>query len=221
VPDEPTGPTTMQVPDPSVDLERALTELIEARQRLEEAEDELDAAREGAHLALRRLGAFLLYQGEAVPHGLLRRLYWEYPDLHVDVMAKAFGLQNNEVGRYAGPGVRQAPCQRCGTQVTHTFPSRSAVRRGRSGRRLRSSDWRLCPPCREVLQAEEREEQARWRREWEAYEQEVEEQRRLAHREGRYRIRRYIQYEGVLARGSWTTPTPIPTTPIADGHRCP
>jgi hypothetical protein len=92
----------MQLPDPSVELERALAELVEARQRLEAAEDELEAAREGAHLALRRLGAFLVHEGVAVPHELLRRLYWAYPDLHVEVMAKAFGLQNNEVGCYAG-----------------------------------------------------------------------------------------------------------------------
>lgn len=63
VPDEYKGskptaprPASMEIPDPSVELERALAELIEARQRLEAAEDELEVARDGAHLALRRLG---------------------------------------------------------------------------------------------------------------------------------------------------------------------
>jgi hypothetical protein len=48
-------------------------------------------------------------------------------------------------------------------------------------------------------------------REWEAYEREVEEQRRRAHREGRYRVGRYIQYEDVP--GTWFLKDDEPDAP--------
>jgi hypothetical protein len=121
-------------------------------------------------------------------------------DVRAEGIAKAFGLQANQVGRYAGPGTRNAPCQRCGTEVTHTFPSRSAVRHGRRGR-LEPTDWRLCPPCRKQLQDEEREERQRRQQKLQAQDHEIEELRRQAEREGRYRVGRYVEYEGVP--GTW------------------
>jgi hypothetical protein len=82
------------------------------RVRGSEAEEELHAARDQADLTLPRLGAFLLYQGEAVPHKPLRRLYGEYPRPAFGCHRRRSGLRTNEVGR-CGVSTSSAVSERC------------------------------------------------------------------------------------------------------------
>jgi hypothetical protein len=71
--------------------------------------------------------------------------------------------------------------------------------------------------------AEEREEQARQRREWKAYEQEVEEQRRQAHRKAATASAATFSTKGCPAPGSWTMTSRMVqrTAPISDRARMP
>jgi hypothetical protein len=68
------------------------------RVRGPEAEEELHAARDQADLTLSAAGRLPLYQGEAVPHKPLRRLYGEYPRPAFGCHRRRSGLRTNEVG---------------------------------------------------------------------------------------------------------------------------
>jgi hypothetical protein len=65
------------------ELDAVLARVVEARERLEAAQLLLEETRSEAHEAIRRLGTALVVADEATPVGLVRELYWDYPELHV------------------------------------------------------------------------------------------------------------------------------------------
>ena len=137
--------------------------LADKRKMLEELQLELLAARDAVTESMRRYGAALSIDEAPVPHGVIRKLYWEHRDIYADSIARAFALPGGagQVYRFAGENYYDLPCpDGCGTTVRLT--SRSAPVR----------PCESCTTAREEHQAarwgEHREESARSRAEYEA-----------------------------------------------------
>lgn len=178
----------------TADLEEALDELGEALAGLTAARDRVEERRQAVHVHLRRLGAYHLAEGTKPPHELIRRLYWDYPEVSADEIARALNCTTTEVRVFAGAGVQRAPCLDCGeVELERHVASRSAARQhgGYYGRGSR--DWRLCDSCRATRREEEQRRHEERQREF----AEEERLRQQALREGRYRISRIIEFEGV------------------------
>ena len=102
--------------------------LADRRTKIEELQLELAAARDSLTESMRRYGAALSIDESPVPHGVIRKLYWEHRDIHADSIARAFALSGGagQVHRFAGENYYDLPCPAgCGTTVRLT--SRSAA----------------------------------------------------------------------------------------------
>jgi hypothetical protein len=101
--------------------------LADKRTKIEELQLELAAARDSLTESMRRYGAALSIDEAPIPHGVIRKLYWEHRDIHADSIARAFALPGGagQVHRFAGENYYDLPCPAgCGKTVRLT--SRSA-----------------------------------------------------------------------------------------------
>ncbi len=74
----------------------AAAKVIETRDRVEDA--------------LHRLGAALFINDEPTPWDLVKRVYWQYPDVRVTEIAKAFGIHHaGEVHKLVGSEAISVP----------------------------------------------------------------------------------------------------------------
>ena len=177
-----------------------------ARERLMAAEQEMTQARDALHAQMRHTGLAFLSAGQPYPVDLMRELYWDYPEVHVDEIAHAFGLRSaNLVSRTVGPDTRTMPCRNaCGNTVTRNLQSRSAINakawRG-------SSDQRLCAACRERARADEEQRAAEHRRNSERQRAEMDAERtRLeqAIANGLKPTQVYASYPGFGRHSAWS-----------------
>ncbi len=154
---------------------------------LEEALDALGDALAGLTAAQDRVD-------ERRTHELIRCLYWDHPEVSADEIARALNCTATEVRVFAGVGIQRARCLDCGeVELERRVTSRSAARQHGSSYGRGSTDWRLCDSCR----AKRREAEQRRN---EKHQRELAEEERLrqqALREGRYRISKIIEFEGV------------------------
>jgi hypothetical protein len=121
--------------------------------RVERAEEEVTRARAAVADARRVVTAALVEVGRAVregrtplPDGLVHELYWDWDEVRVKDIARAFGLSASEVARVAGPAVVTGRCARCGGSAEGSKLSRSAY------------VHLVCDVCREAQQREDEEE---------------------------------------------------------------
>lgn len=142
----------MSAPGELSDFWHAVDAIGAAERRVEEAEQQLRDARERAHRELRLYGNRVQEAGEAPPLSLLRRLYWEHPEIRATEIAFVFGLRHaGQVHKHAGPGTYEAPCLgECGRSVQHSRTSRTApITTWPPGR-----DVRYCATCQVERHAE-------------------------------------------------------------------
>lgn len=177
-------------------VRRALDEVEQVREQLADAGVAACSAKDAAQRAVLRLGAAVAAADHPADHHLMRTLYWDYPEVSADTIARAFGLRAaNEVYRVVGPDTREWPCRGgCGSPVVLNRESRTGRPWDRGSR-----DPRLCPACRERLVAEEREREVEWnrRRALERAEDEaVLEQLKAAISQGLTPSGTYIEYPG-------------------------
>lgn len=146
----------------------------------------LDAARSvGAQLA--RLGHAAELAGVRFDNELARRLYWNYPDVHVAEIANPMRVHEGQVSRYVGSGEFERPCfDGCGRTVVWRMRNRTDAQR----------QPRYCPECQARRDAEREEDRRAWRAREDAEHAESVEALRAAVDAG-VQVRRYADFPGV------------------------
>lgn len=154
-------------------LQRTTGDLIAARENLHQAQERLTAARDAVHSQVRATGLAFLRAGLPYPVDVMRSLYWDYPEVHAEALAHAFGLRSaSQVYEVVDPDNRSIPCGNgCGADVVRSVRNRSDVKPStywRGG----SKDPTWCEDCRERARPDEerraREAREQWAREREA-----------------------------------------------------
>lgn len=131
-------------------LSREYEQLTQMLDALDTAITERDTAKARATATARavgaqleRLGHFARIAGVPFDRELARRLYWDYPDLHVGEIAHPMGAHVGTVAREMGAGSVERPCGgQCGRTITWRVSSRSDARK----------QARLCPACTAELE---------------------------------------------------------------------
>lgn len=161
-------------------LDREVAAREEAKRRT------VDAAREvGAQLA--RLGHAAELADVGFDNDLARRLYWNYPDLHVAEIANPMRVQEGQVSRYVGSGEFEKPCfNGCGRTVVWHMRNRTDAQR----------QPRYCPECQNERELQRERDRRALDARQEAEHRETVEALRAAVDAG-VEIRRYADFPGV------------------------
>lgn len=141
-------------------LEQMLGALDDAVAERDAAKARAIATARAVGAQLERLGHFARIADAPFDRDVARRLYWEYPDLHVREIAKPMNVREGSVASEMGTGTFEKECaNECGRTVTWTMRSRSDSQR----------QPRLCSTCqtdRDALRAAQHaERQAEYARE--------------------------------------------------------
>lgn len=173
-------------------LQEMLASLDAAVAARDEAKARLAATARAVGAKLDRLGHFARVAETDFDAELARRIYWEYPDVHVAELAKPMNLREGVVARSVGTGTIERRCAGdCGRTITWHLTSRSDAQR----------QSKLCPDCETVAKADR---EARWARSRASFNAEHEESVELLrdhieHQRAPYA--RYAEFPGVP--GTW------------------
>lgn len=147
-----------------MDIDDAIRTVRAAATALEEAHEQVAAAQQT--LQRDALRAVIDADGDEEVRELVRRLYWEMPDLPVKTLEAVIGPARR-VRELAAPGPALGPCADCGTELHAT--SRTNLAQGQD----------TCHPCtRERKRVELERDRQRAQEQWRA--QQEREQQRLA-----------------------------------------
>jgi len=158
----------------------------EVAAREEAKERALNTARSvGAQLA--RLGHAAELAGVQFDNDLARRLYWNYPDVHVAEIANPMRVHEGQVSRYVGTGEIEKPCMSgCGRTLIWHMRNRTDAHH----------QPRYCPECQEKRDAQREQDRREWRAREDAEHRETVDALRAAVDAG-VQIRRYADFPGV------------------------
>lgn len=133
-------------------LDTVLGALDAAIQEREDARTRAIATARAVGAQLARLGHFARIAEQPFDNAVARRIYWEYPDVHVAELAHPMGLLEGTVSREVGTGTFEKDCRGgCGRTVTWRMRSRSDS--------ARHSQPRFCDECKAKRDAD----YAQWR----------------------------------------------------------
>lgn len=125
-----------------------------------DAQEYRDNVRDTAERNIRILGEEYRRLGLAIPRNILRTLYWDHPTIRVSEICNAAGNADpTALRRLVGPKTITQPCRlKCGTPVTWTPTSRSALATGDGNARSPWQDPRVCEPCGQRARTAQTEE---------------------------------------------------------------
>ena len=179
------------------DAARLEAEYAILRQKLDSLDREVaarDAAKERVAATAREVGAQLARIGHSAElaevsfdNDIARRLYWNYPDVHVAEIANPMRVHEGQVSRYVGSGEFEKHCfNGCGRTVTWHMRNRTDAQR----------QPRYCPECQQERDAQrERDRRERSVREEVEHRATVEALRAAVDAGGE--VRRYADFPGV------------------------
>lgn len=176
----------------------AITELDELRSSRVELDARIAAQAEHAVRGLRLHVAERELTDDRFSPALVKRLYWDCPDVKVADIAAALGMRSpREVIAAAGSGHFAEPCRDgCGTTVERTVKSRSdASSSGHS--HAPWTDPRRCPDCQAKRLEEYQRNIARSRAEYAEEDRARLETLARIRAEGVQPTARYVEYPGI------------------------